>query len=106
MKVNSLERLSLEKRASPGHSAHKGSCFLRVHFSMLSQALRGHGSHGPKVSCCCLSWWQTLHCAHDAGFAGTQNASYGVMEASTQISKEGLGGQTKCGRVAVPAVSP
>jgi hypothetical protein len=32
--------------------------------------------------------------------------SYGVMEASTQISKKGLGDQAMCDRVTVPAGSP
>jgi hypothetical protein len=35
-----------------------------------------------------------------------QNAGLrGVMEASTQISKAGLGSQAMCGRVAVPQVT-
>jgi hypothetical protein len=30
----------------------------------------------------------------------------GVMEASTEISKEGLGSQAVCGRIRIPAGSP
>jgi hypothetical protein len=41
--------------------------------------------------------------AIEVGIIGMWNAR---IMASTQISKEGLGGQTTCGRVRVPAGSP
>jgi hypothetical protein len=46
-----------------------------------------------------------LYNPHHAGFASTQNASYGVMETFTKISKEGLGGKAMY-RVGFPASNP
>jgi hypothetical protein len=43
------------------------------------------------------------------GFVNMQNTelqSYRIMEASTQISKEGLGGWAMCSRVRFPARNP
>jgi hypothetical protein len=43
----------------------------------------------------------------DAGFAAIEKfKSYGVMGASTQILKEGLGGLTIYGKVRIPLCSP
>jgi hypothetical protein len=39
-------------------------------------------------------------------FAGIKNASLGVLEVSTQISKEGLVGQEMCGRVRILMGNP
>jgi hypothetical protein len=38
-------------------------------------------------------------------FIGMQNSSYGVMESSNQILKEGPGGQAICGRVSISVSS-
>jgi hypothetical protein len=99
--VISFEKFCLEKSAPRALCWHRDAYrSLALHLAI--QALRSLCSHGPRRFGYCLSWYQTDLGCHscDAGFAGMQNAKINVvMEASIQISKEGLGGQAMCGRM-------
>jgi hypothetical protein len=80
------------KKGAPGHPASTGylrKCFL----AFTLQALRSSCSHGLRGPGYGLSWWQTLP------FLDMQDLRITVMEASTQISKEGVGDHTMCNRV-------
>jgi hypothetical protein len=107
----SFERLSLEKTAHPGHPAltKQPKCFSRSPFAILSclgtQRPLQLWFHGGVTTA--QASGRAWHCPCDVNFEEIQNArAPGVMEASTQISKGGLGGQATCSRVKIIIASP
>lgn len=95
----SLKDIAL-KRAL-GHLLPQGwleSYFPRIHFTLTLgsaiQTLKGCCSQGPREPGYCLSWQQTLASSTWCWFCKNVGCwSYRVIEVSTQISNEGLGGQ-------------